>query len=121
MKGSKIIMEKGLAKVLKELGNHYKNEIQPDSESYSLADIGQAAECFGEPQLKEKYADVRAVIPQREQPSGLTFQIDPSGFSEYVQLDSGIAVESSVAKAAGLECKKYIPQESMYLTFVDSK
>jgi len=108
-------MEKELAKILEKIGNGFKKEILPESKIYCIIDIGQAAENFGKPELKEEYKDINAVIPLKKAKGDWGFEVDGTGLSDYAQLESGIAVPKYIAEKSGLPNKKYQPKEKMFL------
>ena len=108
-------MNKTLSDVLNKIGEEFKEEIQPTARTYCLVDIGEAAEALGHPELKERYDDVKAVVPLRRVSGGLNFEVDGNGLADYVQLESGIAVPRYVAEEAGLQNSQYQPKSSMIL------
>ena len=101
-------MTNDLAEVLNGIAAEYEGEINPKSDLYSLVDIGKAAQALGKPELFDRYEGVRAVLPlRRRRGSGLAIAVNGLGFADYVQLESGLAVEEYVAKEADLESTPY--------------
>lgn len=111
-------MTNKLTGVLNTLAAEFQGEILPTSRTYRAVDIGIAAETFGCPELKDEYYLIRAIIPLRRVKGGINIEVSGSDLSDYVQLDSGIAVPKYVAEKAELQNKKYKPSEVMLLNLL---
>ncbi|GEM_PF-6797581 len=103
-----------LADVLKGIGKVYETRIESSSRKYVLVDIGIAAKVLGLP-LEEKYDGMKAIVPVRNFPPGVNYEVNGSELTGYVQLKSGIAVERDAAEAAGLKHQQYQPRKRMIL------
>lgn len=111
-------MTNELTNVLNTLAAEFQGEILPTARIYRAIDIGLAAELLGYPELASEYQLVRAIVPLRRVKGGVSVEVSGSDLSDYVQLDSGIAVPKYVAEKAGLSSKKYQPGEVMLLNLL---
>ena len=110
-------MSNRLGKILKNIGEVYKRQIQENARNYVEVDIGQEAEKLGFLREKEKYHDVRVVVPIKEAVAGMKVRIDGRTFVNYAQFHSGIAVPEYVAKETELPYETYHANDSMILNF----
>ena len=72
---------------------------------------------MGYPELKERYANVNAIVPMKDPVEGMKVRIDGRTFVDYAQFESGVAVPGYVARDAGIPYITYIPNDSMILNF----
>ncbi len=112
-------MNKKLSRILKNISEEYKDKIsdRPGTRDYAEVDLGKRAEQLGFSDLKDRYHDVRAVVPLKQEIPGMRVRIDGRTFVNYALYDSGIAVPGYVAKEAGLPYKPYVANDSMILNF----
>ena len=110
-------MSNHLGEILTKIGEIYKEQIQDSARNYIEIDIGQQAEKLGFSNEKEKYHNVRAVVPIKAAVAGMKVRVDGRTFVNYAQFDSGVAVPEYVAKETGLPYETYHPNDSMILNF----
>jgi hypothetical protein len=112
-------MNEKLSEVLKNISDEYRGKIStvPGTRNYLEVNIGERAEKLGFSDLKNRYQQVNAVVPLKEDGPGMRVRIDGRTFVNYALYDSGVAVPGYVAKEAGLPYKTYVPNDSMVLNF----
>ena len=115
-----------LGDVLIKIGEEFKDEIWAKSGTYCLIDVGKAFEVFGKKKNADKYKGVNIVVPLNEGPlnvvplkkdseRGVPLIVNGKNFSDYCQLESGIAVPEWLAEESALTYKPYKPKDSMTL------
>lgn len=108
-------VDSSLVYVLNQIEEAYKDKIDPKSEKYSLISLGYAFEVL-KVEGGNKYDKTKVVVPLKIVPEGGTrIIVNGRELSNYVQLESGIAVQKWVAEESGLAYKPYEPKEEMIL------
>jgi hypothetical protein len=110
-------MKRQLCEVIHSISNEYGNLIVKDGRNYIEVDIAERAEAMGYPEIKSRYGHVNAVVPIKHPVRGMKVRIDGRTFSNYKQVDSGVAIPGHVVKDTGLSNSAYIPVDSMILNF----
>jgi len=108
-------MKNRLDKVLRCLGEEYKDNISSASRLYREVNIGGYAEKLGFDEVSLEYRDVYAIVPLKEAVQGMKVCIDGRTFKNYAQFESGIAVPDYVASKTKLSHTTYTPNDSMIL------
>jgi len=108
-------MKNRLNKVLRSLGEEYKDDILSTSRFYREVNIGEQAGKLGFHDLHQDYRDAYAIVPLKDAVQGMKVRIDGRTFVNYAQFDSGIAVPGYVANKTRLPYKAYVPNDSMIL------
>lgn len=110
-------MEKELDKLLISMGEKFGGKVCATGRNYLEVDLGKQAEILGYTNLKEKYRDIFAIVPLKNEVDGMKVRIDGRTFVKYAQLESGIAVPSYVVSGTTLPHRVFIPNDSMILNF----
>ncbi len=110
-------MKNNLDDVLMMIGKEYENNILKGSRNYLEVDIGNKAAKMGYFGLKDKFANVYAIVPLKAPVAGMKVRIDGRTFVNYAQFDTGVAVPGNVAQNADLPYKEFVPNDSMILNF----
>ena len=110
-------MTNNLSKVIAEIGEDYKENIQEDSRYYLEISIAQKAAELGFSEVKEHYKNVYAIIPLKQPVNGMKVRVDGRNFVKYYQFESGIVVLHYVARQVDLPHKAYIAKDSMICNF----
>jgi hypothetical protein len=112
----KIQTSQVLADVLNRLGKIFEEDIFPEGREYVLVDIGAAYRELGNLDDAPSYDGVVVVVPLKKPiGKGLAIEVDASGFDNYVQLESGLAVIKWVADKSGLKYEDYQHPKTMIL------
>jgi len=124
-------MAKHLRELITEIETREKHQIDPNSSEFILYRVEliywNGPDCSlrverDENQMKklkelrDKYLDDGICVPIKKI-NGLGAQVEGGGFSEYVQLNSGIFLPESMAKEAELPFKPYEPAQIMTMEF----
>ena len=110
-------MRNNLDEVLMKIGKKYEKNILKGSRNYLEVDIGNQAEKMGYTGLKNKFANVYAIVPLKAPVAGMKVRIDGRTFVNYAEYDTGVAVPGYLAQKAGLPFKEFVPNDSMILNF----
>ena len=110
-------MTNNLSKVLRKIGDDYKDNILEDSRHYREVSIAQTAEELGFEDIKECYRDAYAIIPLKHPIEGMKVRIDGRTFTNYSKFDSGVVVPQYVARQVNMHKESYVPQDSMICNY----
>jgi len=108
-------MSSNLLKVLDHIGTTYQAMIDETSRHYIEISVGRAAGELGYPDVQHQYENNYVVIPIKTPVPGMKVRIDGRTFVNYCKHPSGFAVPGYIAKAAGMPCKVFLPNDSMIL------
>ena len=110
-------MSNELGKVLRKIGDEYKEDISPTSGVFLEVDIGNKAGQLGYTNAAEKYRGVEATVPLKHRVDGMKVMIDGRTFVGYGQLESGVIIPGRIAREAALSYKPYEAPESIVRAF----
>ena len=110
-------MEDNLSKVLRKIGEEYKDNIRDDSRFYMEVSIADKAEELGLADIMACYRDAFAIVPLKHPVDGMKVRIDGRTFVNYSQFDSGVVVPQYVASQVDLPRRAYVAQDSMICNY----
>jgi len=102
-----------LSKVLSEIGEEYKGNINNNSRHYLEISLAQKATELGLSEVNKHYKNVCAIVPLKRPVSGMKVRIDGRTFVNYAQFESGVVVPNYVANQVDLPHKAYAANDSM--------
>lgn len=111
---------RALANILQRIGDDWKERINPTSDTYCLINMRRACQAYGYPTIVSRYSDRKfsVVVPLKEGAlRGVGFEVDGMEFSDYVQLDSGIAIPPDLARITRKSGREYLPHDRMILIY----
>jgi hypothetical protein len=110
-------MKNVLSKVLAEIGEDYKGNIQEDSRYYLEISIAKKAAELGFSEITKDYKNVYAIVPLKQPLNGMKVRIDGRTFVEYAQFESGIVVPNYVASQVDMPHRTYVARISMICNY----
>jgi hypothetical protein len=110
-------MKNVLSKVLAEIGEDYKGNIQEDSRYYLEISIAKKAAELGFSEITKDYKNVYAIVPLKQPLNGMKVRIDGRTFVEYAQFESGIVVPNYVASQVDMPHRTYVARNSMICNY----
>jgi hypothetical protein len=105
-----------LRKVLDSMNTSFSDLIDPDSDIFSITDLGEVAKVLNEDLIARHYEGVRVLMPLKQSGVGSDVGVfDRNKVIDYVQLDSGLCVPRETSEQAELPYKPYIPPRRMFV------
>lgn len=110
-------MDNQLKELLKHMELEYGDRTQRGARNYLEVNLAEQARKLGYGDLSETYKTACAIVPLKDPQHGMKVRVDGRTFVNYAEYDSGIAVPGYLAKAAGMNYRTFVPNESMICNF----
>jgi len=110
-------MDNQLKELLKHMELEYGGKIQRGARNYLEVNLAEKARKLGYGDLSAKYRSACAIVPLKDPQRGMKVRVDGRTFVNYAEYDSGIAVPGHLAKAAGMNYRTFVPNDSMICNF----